>query len=909
MRAVWWVLIVGCSGGAPTGPPAWELRVDGCGWREPGVCVDERVQDPRIVVWSAGLPGDRVELRQGEVREAAVWMPALGGFAGALTLPEGLGRVEVWRTRDGVEEGGAFAVVAKEPGAPPPAAERVPKDYKTALATVLPTLGASGEAEQAAAHRQLARLAYAAGELDAAMQHVSVAAGQMPVDKRDLAWVHDVSMFVFLALEQGGDLALVRHLLEQARAALGGSLQVQQAVSWAEGLVALHVGNLRRAEEQLRQSHEVSGLLLDGERWIRATRDQLAKLHLAEGRYAEAIALFAAPLIEAEADDPCERARWHANVGYALWRASRRGAMSSGPSIGGVAPEAEPQLQHALAVASLQCAGAGFHPASDALLSTVYLNLALVAGSSERMPAAAVYADLAEAHGQRAAGGIALDTRAELALVRGEVALAAGRSAEALAAFDAVAQLAEQTGWVAVHLQALHGQARARAAAGDPEAALARYREAERVALEQARLVPITSGRDAFLAEREAATRSWVELLIGLGRPKEAMEVVRTLRAQFLDTLGATRRLEELGPRQQARWDEAVARFHAVRAQRERVAAGSWKALTSERTALETTTEALDAQTWRVLDEAFPQVGGVSAARRAPEPGEALLTWYPLANGRWAGWVATAAEARLVEVEAGSLPTEALASVLLRAVEPLLSGVERVTLLPYGPLREVDLHMVPLASGALVGRFQVAWALDTSGVGAALTRPTRAAVVSDPRGDLPWARQEGEAVRRVLGARIATIEGLAGRQATRDALLGVMGTADLLHFAGHGSFGEGVWDGELLLADEARLTIPDILASPRVPSRVVLSGCETGRTRPTPLESLGLAQAFVAAGAVAAVATVRTVDDALAAAFTEALYEARFDEVHPAQAFGAAVRTVQAADPEADVAAFRLIVP
>ena len=100
--------------------------------------------------------------------------------------------------------------------------------------------------------------------------------------------------------------------------------------------------------------------------------------------------------------------------------------------------------------------------------------------------------------------------------------------------------------------------------------------------------------------------------------------------------------------------------------------------------------------------------------------------------------------------------------------------------------------------------------------------------------------------------------------------------ADLLHYAGHGRFaGREGWGSSLPLARGGRLSIGDILALASVPSRVVLSGCDAAREgEEASAESLGLAQAFVVAGATFAIAPVRPVSDALAARMSEALYGA-----------------------------------
>jgi CHAT domain-containing protein len=85
---------------------------------------------------------------------------------------------------------------------------------------------------------------------------------------------------------------------------------------------------------------------------------------------------------------------------------------------------------------------------------------------------------------------------------------------------------------------------------------------------------------------------------------------------------------------------------------------------------------------------------------------------------------------------------------------------------------------------------------------------------------------------------------------------------DVLHYAGHGEAGGGLWDTGLPLADD-RLTLSDVLASPAVPREVWLLGCETAHVDATGT-ALALADAFVAAGAAHVVATTEPLDDAAA---------------------------------------------
>src|SRR5262249_713554 len=141
------------------------------------------------------------------------------------------------------------------------------------------------------------------------------------------------------------------------------------------------------------------------------------------------------------------------------------------------------------------------------------------------------------------------------------------------------------------------------------------------------------------------------------------------------------------------------------------------------------------------------------------------------------------------------------------------------------------------------------------------------------RSDLPAARTEATAVAQTLGPA-APITLLRGRDVTRAAFASALADASLLHYAGHGDYaGVEGWRSALLLAGDDELSVTDVFALPRVPSRVVLSGCETAQSSGAagPI-SLGIAQAFLAAGSETAIAAMRPVDDRDTMLLMEDLY-------------------------------------
>jgi CHAT domain-containing protein len=183
--------------------------------------------------------------------------------------------------------------------------------------------------------------------------------------------------------------------------------------------------------------------------------------------------------------------------------------------------------------------------------------------------------------------------------------------------------------------------------------------------------------------------------------------------------------------------------------------------------------------------------------------------------------------------------------------------------------------------------------------------------VADPTLDLPQARHEAEAVAAALAEGAWTVERLEGRAVTRASIEAALARAHLLHYAGHGEHGgETGWGARLQMGEGEGLGVTDVLALPRVPAAVVLSGCETGRTTRDTLEGgMNVGRAFVLAGSEWVVAVDRRVSDELSSAVGRALYDALPEVGWDGPA---ALRRVQAqlraAHPDWDWAAFRAVV-
>ena len=148
-----------------------------------------------------------------------------------------------------------------------------------------------------------------------------------------------------------------------------------------------------------------------------------------------------------------------------------------------------------------------------------------------------------------------------------------------------------------------------------------------------------------------------------------------------------------------------------------------------------------------------------------------------------------------------------------------------------------------------------------------------ALVVSDPRSDLPNAKQEGEATAealRSMGFRVLTSQGAAVSHST---LASGLPQAAFFHYAGHAVL-QGVdgFSGGFPLKNGSSFNVGDILSLPQVPRIAVVFGCEGARTAGGPVETLGIAQAFVMRGSLVAVAPQRVVDDKASSRFATSFY-------------------------------------
>lgn len=220
-----------------------------------------------------------------------------------------------------------------------------------------------------------------------------------------------------------------------------------------------------------------------------------------------------------------------------------------------------------------------------------------------------------------------------------------------------------------------------------------------------------------------------------------------------------------------------------------------------------------------------------------------------------------------------------LSAHLVEPIRDWLGGYKTIYISPHGPLhnmpfsalgedeRLVQTHDIGVVPALHLLDQKPGW--NTSWKGAPL-------IIGDPSGNLPSAADEAKAIAAKFDKSIL----LLGAEATKEELSKRLPEASLLHLACHAGFDfENPFDSGVKLASSDSggelLSLAEIFRLEGVPKLVVLSACET-RLAALSLadDPVGVAQAFLIAGAETAVASLWPVSDAVTAELMRSFYGA-----------------------------------
>ncbi len=889
---------IGCfpEGDAPPVPEILPLQVEYAGCqtvlRGP-ICVLKESRELRLWIHSPATA--RLELTAGGRRLTDPGTAVRGGLRFQLAIPEAATELSVRAT--GVDA--VWTLALKEPDRPAWLGQaeewRAAGEIEPARRLLEEKAASSSRVEQALALGRLVRLELFRGEASRARELLVRAIQAHHDTGRVFDELKDTTVLVYLLIQKR-NFSAARAALDALPPPEDGPAEAAYFVAYYRGLLAGKIGDSRSALRHLTEAAEQAERV-DLVRERQLTEQVLGWNLQRLGRSQEAARLFSR--LHEEESRPCDRALLLTNHAWSLLLALEAGEPADDPT---------PLLEEALGIWTAH--------SGDCVLSAdqrvnALINLALAHLHGHRPDEARSFLEQARKLTEENMMHHVL-WRLD---IKGRLALDAGRPAEALELYAELAKLAVNTLSPEARWRAAIGRARSHEALDQRSAALAALAEAEALLDEESLQVPLDEGRETFLAQREPATRFYLDLLLDSGRSSEAFALARRARSRVLRDLRRGDRLAHLAANEQNRWDRAIAEYQELREQIDAEAAADWRLPTDQLSRARAQRATTQRKLRRILDEAL-SILDVRGPEPLPPPrtGELILAYHPLPRG-WVGFAATTrgVKARRLGPLKDDLrrPAE-LSARLLGPFATEIGLARRVRVLPYGPLRSVDFHALPFGDEVLLSARPVVYGLDMAPPPAPQRAP-QALLVADPNGNLPAARTEVEAVRRALEADPGgwSLRTMEGSQAHGDVVRRALAEATLFHYAGHATFaGRGGWESALPLAENTRLTVGDILALKRAPELVVLSGCETGRSaREAPLESIGLAHAFVAAGSRRVIAAVRPVADRAAAELVAALYR----DGAAAPDIEAALRRAQLAwrrqDPAADWSSFRVIEP
>lgn len=650
-----------------------------------------------------------------------------------------------------------------------------------------------------------------------------------------------------------GDLVGAHRWTRELAALVDELPEAEAEAGYYGGLLAARTGDLSGSIRALERAHRLARRL-DMPRLSQSVDEQLATTLAELGRAEEALRVARETLARAEEPGVActERARARGNVAWINMLLAAAGHAHDPPR-----PLLEQQLE--AVAADGECPDPG-HAA--------YLNLALLALSEHEPEEAWAWIGAQQAVGAPSYLEPWVDE------ITAQVGVATGR---AWLVPDFVRRPDPGGPEPGLRWMAIVRHARTLEAHGLREAAIDAYLDAEAVLEATFDGVGVDLGRELFLAGRLASATELVELLLRQGDHEAAFCRARLARGRALRTVDRTARIAGLSPEQRARRDELLFGFLAIQDALARERREDWQFSAPERENRERRRAERAAEGKRLLDEALRQIGGDGPSgceQLPPVPaGEVMILQFPRPGGD--SWLFVA-DAQGVSVAAAPEPSASpWTAEQLRPFAARIGAARLLRVLPTGSGWSVPFHALPFGDGVLLDVAPVVYALDLPTRAPQPSAGGQALVVADPSENLPHARHEAAEVARRLAAAGWTVEGRAEAEASRARLTDALADAALLHYAGHGTHG-GVdgWSAALVLHDGDRLEVSDILALPRVPEGVVLSGCDTATVEPgTVAGGMNLGHAFVLAGSRWVIAADGEVGDALARALGEALYE------------------------------------
>lgn len=283
-----------------------------------------------------------------------------------------------------------------------------------------------------------------------------------------------------------------------------------------------------------------------------------------------------------------------------------------------------------------------------------------------------------------------------------------------------------------------------------------------------------------------------------------------------------------------------------------------------------------------------PSLGSLAAAL----PADTAMVWYFTLDGETVAWGIGGGSASIARIPAGRAEiarlvdrdplkdrasAESLGSLLLKPFAALLERTSTLVIVPDGPIHLVPFAALPgFSKPYLIEERVIRVSVSATAYAGVVNRPgprtlpQRALIIGNPSvsslsrpfRNLREAVAEGAAISRIYPR--STV--LTGQQATRENVLRELASHEVFHFAGHSVANHLIPGGSRLLtagSEQEAITAVDISTLDLDHLRLVmLSSCESVAGVTTRSEGpMGLARAFLTAGADVVVASLAPVGD------------------------------------------------
>ena len=181
--------------------------------------------------------------------------------------------------------------------------------------------------------------------------------------------------------------------------------------------------------------------------------------------------------------------------------------------------------------------------------------------------------------------------------------------------------------------------------------------------------------------------------------------------------------------------------------------------------------------------------------------------------------------------------------------------------------------------------------------------------VTDNKGEILLEQLPSAEEEVMLIGKILNITPITGRQATKREVLKRLSSVSLVHFAAHGC----METGEIALTPDPKristmpreedyiLTIRDVLNVQLRAKLVVLSCCHSGRGEIKAEGVVGIARAFMGAGARSIVVSLWAIDDEATLEFMKCFYQHLAEDKPASESLNLAMKSLRESDEFCDI--------